>query len=147
MSKNSNFLKTTLDLLESDPEVKSYIYQQILDFNPFVTPETMVMVIARDPKATYAAERPEGESEEETSAYEQEELEMVEQNFKYRIAVILKDGDTSIEAESFHNDILEAIRTAKEKLVGRLIEIQEEIESPQDRLNAIKDASENKQIH
>lgn len=147
MSQNSSFLKTTLDLLESDPEVKSYIYQQVLDFNPFVTPETLIMVIARDPKAAYAVERPEDGSEEETTAHEQQEIELVEQNFKYRIAVVLKDGGTAIEAESFHNDIFEAIRTAKEKLVAQLIEIQEEIESPQDRMNAIKDASDNKQVH
>jgi len=142
MSNDSSFLKTTLDLLETDPEVKSFIYQQIIDFNPFVTPETLVMVIARDPCATYS----EG-SDEEEEYFEDEETASEEKQYKYRIAVILKEGENSIEAEAFHDDIFEAIRLAKDRLIDRLLEIQEEVESPQDRINAIKDASENKQIH
>ena len=47
MSQDSNFLKNTVDLLESDPEIKSYIYQQILDFNPFVTPEMRDKVVGK----------------------------------------------------------------------------------------------------
>lgn len=151
MSQNSNFLKTTLDLLETDPEVKSYIYQQILDFNQFVTPETLVMVVARDPHKVYSEDLTEDDFNEEDSEYfeaqQASEQEFVEQNYNYRIAIVLKDGDSSIEAEAFHDDIFEAIRLAKESLVSRLLEIQEEIESPQERMNAIKDASDNKQIH
>ena len=151
MSQNSNFLKTTLDLLETDPEVKSFIYQQILDFNPFVTPETLVMVIARDPNISYLSEvADEDISEEDSEFFEQHRLEeesAISSQFKYRIAVILKDGDGQIEAEAFANDIFDAIRSAKDRLVERLVQIQEEIESPQERMNAIKDASENKLIH
>jgi ribosome-associated translation inhibitor RaiA len=151
MSQNSNFLKTTLDLLETDPEVKSYIYQQILDFNQFVTPETLVMVVARDPHKVYSEDFSEEDFNEEDSEYfetqQASEQEFVEQNYNYRIAIVLKDGDSSIESEAFHDDIFEAIRLAKESLVARLLEIQEEIESPQERMNAIKDASDNKQIH
>jgi hypothetical protein len=33
----------------SNNEIQSYIYQQIAEFEPFITPETLVMVIARDP--------------------------------------------------------------------------------------------------
>lgn len=142
MSNDSSFLKTTLDLLETDPEVKSFIYQQIIDFNPFVTPETLVMVIARDPRATYAHG-----SDEEEEFLEDDETSDEAKEYKYRIAVILKEGENSIEAEAFHDDIFEAIRLAKDRLIERLLEIQEEVESPQDRINAIKDASENKQIH
>jgi hypothetical protein len=139
MSQKTNFLKNTLDLLEADPEVKSFIYQQILDFNPFVTPETLVMVIARDPKAAYEPEQDTHDFSDEATASDQ--------NCKYRIAVILKDGDTSIECEAFENDIFDAIRLAKDRLVARLVEIQNEIESPQDRLNAIKEANDNKLVH
>ncbi len=136
MSQDSSFLKTTLETIETDPEVKSFIYQQTLDFNPFVTPETLVVVLARDPGQTY--DNIEDESAEEVP---------MEEVFNYRIAIVLKDGDSSIEAEAYHNDIFDAIRLAKEQLLARLIEIQEEIENPQDRLSAIKDAQENKQIH
>lgn len=134
-----NFLKNTLDLLEADPEVKSFIYQQILDFNPFVTPETLVMVVARDPKAVY-------EPEQDTHDFS-EDISASDRKCKYRIAVVLKDGDTSIECEAFENDIFDAIKLAKDRLVARLIEIQNELESPQERLNAIKGASDNKLVH
>jgi ribosome-associated translation inhibitor RaiA len=142
MSNDSSFLKTTLDLLETDPEVKSFIYQQIIDFNPFVTPDTLVMVIARDPGASYT-----NSVDEEDEFYDDDETLAELKKYKYRIAVILKEGENSIEAEAFHDDIFEAIRLAKNQLIDRLLEIQEEVESPQDRINAIKDASENKQIH
>lgn len=146
MSNDTNFLKNTVDLLESDPEIKSYIYQQILDFNPFVTPETLVMVIARDPKAMYPSELS-NEEDLDLTDYKQPEQEASAVEYKYRIAVILKDGDSAIEAEAFHDDVFEAIRLAKEKLVTRLVEIQEELENPSDRIKAIQEARDNTQIH
>lgn len=149
MSQDSSFLKNTVDLLESEPEIKSYIYQQILDFNPFVTPETLVMVVARDPSTLYANEaRPEAEEEGfEIGSQHSNEEESVAGQFKYRIAIILKDGESAIEAEAFNNDIFEAIRLAKENLVARLIKIQEEMEKPADRIKAILEATDNTQIH
>lgn len=176
MSQNSNLLKNTIDLLETDPEIKSYIYQQIHDFTPFITPETLIMVIARDPKAIYSpALKQQYATDDATESgptdkiggsitesinltedaddtdsavnYELEEQEAVAANYKYRIAIILKEGDSAIEAEAFHNDVFEAIRLAKEKLVERLVSIRDEIESPQDRIRAIKDASDNSQVH
>jgi hypothetical protein len=158
MLQKSSFLKNTLDLIETDPEIKSYIYQQILDFNPFVTPDTLVMVIARDPKATYSkltAEQKTAFDHLQEESYEDEIFEAEEDDeisedltkLKFRIAIILKDGENSIEAEAFDNDIFNAIRIAKEALIKKLVEIQEEVESPQDRMMAIQLASENKPIH
>lgn len=140
MSQKRNFLKNTLDLIENDAEVKSYIYQQIMDFTPFVTPETLVMVIARDPNGVYTTQNPD-------EAVAVDEVDASVRNFKYRIAVVLKDDDTSIEAEAFADNIYEAIYQAKENLVAQLIEIQNEIENPQERMDAIQQASENKPIH
>ncbi|MBC7421548.1 MAG: hypothetical protein H7328_12545 [Bdellovibrio sp.] len=140
MSQKKNFLKNTLDLIESDTEVKSYIYQQMMDFNPFVTPETLVMVIARDPNGVYTSQNPD-------EASENEDQNAGVSDFKFRIAVILKDKDTSIEAEAYDNDIFAAIRLAKENLLSQLIEIQNELESSQDRLRAIQQASDHKPVH
>ena len=141
MSRKFDFLKNTLDLIENDAEVKSYIYQQIMDFGPFVTPETLVMVIARDPHGIYNAQNPDQAIDtEETSVNSTHD-------FKYRIAVVLKDEETSIEAEAYDNNIFEAIRLAKDHLLNRLIEIQNELESPQERMNAIQQASDNKPVH
>lgn len=162
MSNDSSFLKNTLDLIENDPEIKSYIYQQIQDFNAFVTPETLVMVIARDPLGRY--DQPETETistdmdipqSQLTAEFEDDDGDFIDEDeitdemrkSRYRIAVVLKDGEHAIEAESFNDDIFEAIRISKEALIQKLIEIQEEIESPKDRMIAIQQASENKPIH
>ncbi len=155
MSHDSSFLKNTLDLIENDPEIKSHIYQQILDFNTFVTPETLVMVIARDPLGHYEKndQVTNDDTDEvydhefEATSVEDEDITDEMRKCKYRLAIVLKDGDHSIESECFHDDIFEAIRVAKESLIVKLIEIQNEIESPQERLNAIQQASENKSIH
>lgn len=149
MAHDSNFLKNTLDLLEADPEVKSYIYQQITDFNPFVTPETLVMVIARDPQTPDDNEDSDELSEDDSFIEVLTEKDSAEDltKYKYRIAIVLKEGDSSIEAEAYHDDIFEAIRLAKEALIERLLAIQEEVESPQDRMKAIKEASDNKIVH
>jgi ribosome-associated translation inhibitor RaiA len=86
----------------------------------------------------------------EDEIFEAEEDDEISEDLtklKFRIAIILKDGENSIEAEAFDNDIFNAIRIAKEALIKKLVEIQEEVESPQDRMMAIQLASENKPIH
>ncbi len=161
MSNDSSFLKNTLDLIENDPEIKSYIYQQIQDFNAFVTPETLVMVIARDPLGRYdqpefepvssdmeaAPNQAAEEFEDDGDFIDEDEITDEMRSSRYRIAVVLKDGEHAIEAESFNDDIFEAIRLSKEALIVKLLEIQEEVENPKDRMIAIQQASENKPIH
>ncbi len=129
MSKKRNNgkpLESTLNLIETDPEVKSFIYQQISEFAPYVTPETLVLVLARDPLA-------------------QEEIEVSADNF--RIAIVLKEDEASIEAEAYSPNIFDAIRLAKESMISRLSEIQNKVENSKDRLKAIKDAGNNSQVH
>lgn len=46
----SNLPNRTVELLEQDPEVKSFIYQQIVDLEPFVTEKTVVAFVAKDAK-------------------------------------------------------------------------------------------------
>ncbi len=141
MSNKKNFLKNTLDLIENDAEVKSYIYQQIMDFSPFVTPDTLVMVIARDPEGDYGSHNLAHKVELDIATKESIK------NCQFRIAIILKDDDTSIESEAYDNDIFNAIRLAKEILVDRLIVVQNEVENSQERTNAIQQATDNKPIH
>ncbi len=116
-------------------EIQSYIYQQIAEFEPFISPETLVLVIARDPNQM-------GEENSENFEFETNEQKSI-----HRIAIILKEDDASIEAEAIHDNIFEAIRFAKENLLRKLIEIQNEVENPKERMNAIQQASSNEQIH
>ena len=135
MSLNSNFLKTTSELIETSLEVKSFIHQQILDFSPFITPETLVVVIARDPKYL--------DAEDDNDLTDKSKSKL----FNYRIAIVLKEDDSSIEAEASHDDIFEAIKLAKELLILQLIEIQSEMETSQERLVAILQAANTNQVH
>ena len=130
-------LKDTLSLIETDPEVKSFIYQQINEFAPYTTEETNVIVLARDPEDAYA-------NEDHVIASDYDSLE---DHYAYRIAIVLKEADATLEAEGFGHDVYDAITAAKEAMLGRLSELAEEVESPQDRLKAIQQACENNQIH
>lgn len=140
MSSNVNFLKTTTDLIETNPEIKSYIYQQILEFDPFVTPETVILVLARDPNRIEA-------DSDNLETFKDHASENIQKRNLHRIAIILKEDEGSIEAEAFHEDIYQAIKLAKEKLVADLIEIQNEVENPNERLKAIQQAGNTSQIH
>lgn len=136
MSSNYSLLKTTTDLIETSLEIKSFIHQQIFDFSPFITPETLIVVIARDPQGHDADDEIETVTEIITP-----------RALKHRIAIVLKEADSSIEAEARHDDIYEAIKIAKESLVSQLLEIQHEMESSQDRLVAIQNAKEKNTRH
>lgn len=130
-------LQDTLHLIETDPEVKSFVYQQINEFSPYVTPETNVVVLARDAEDAYA------DDEHVISS----DFESADNHYLYRIAIVLKEEDATLEAEGFGHDIYDAINAAKEAMLQRLSELQAEVESPQDRLNAIQQATENTQVH
>ena len=116
---------------DSNNEIQSYIYQQIAEFQPFVTPETLVMVVARDPRR-----------QNEEQPYTTDDEKQI-----HRIAIVLKQDDTSIEAEASHDNIFQAIRFAKENLLKKLIQIKDEVDDSCDRLQAIQNASANEQIH
>jgi len=131
-----NPLIDTLDLIETNLDVKSYIYQQINDLNPYVTEETTIMVMARDPYEAYKDENHLLSAEADS-----------EEKFPYRIAIVLKEDDGTLEAEGFGFDIYDAIRYAKEAMLHRLSELQEEVESPQDRMRAIQQAVDNSKVH
>lgn len=130
-------LTDTLYLIETDLEVKSFIYQQINEFTPYVTPETNVIVLARNPEDAYADE----------NHVISQDYDSIEDHYPYRIAIVLKENEATLEAEGFGRDIYDAITAATEAMLHRLFEIHDEVESPQDRLNAIQQACENPQIH
>lgn len=126
--------KNPATLIETDPEVKSFIYQELAELNPYVSPQTVIMVIARDPKEPL---------EIDDDNYELAQAE----KYAHRIAIVLEEDGASIEAESFNNDIFDAIRTAKSILISRLAELQEEAETPNERAELINSYSSNGQLH
>lgn len=137
MSSHSKYLKQTTGLLEANMEIKSYIHQQILDFEPFITAETTILVIARDPHL----------NESEFDNGQVDEAQVKKPKAAHRIVIILKEDDSTIEAEAFDDDIFQAIKKAKENLVVQLLAIQNEIENSQERLEAIQLASGLNRVH
>lgn len=114
--------KSSFDLNNVTPEVKSYIYQTILEFEPYTTPETVVAVVAKDPLKLISQLEADGQDCDRT------ELKRM-----YRISISLMEDGAKIEEEGLAEDIYDAIKMAKEKLIAVLSEIQDNVVSSQDR--------------
>lgn len=133
---NRNQTELTLEL-DENPEIRSFVYQQILEFEPYVTPQTIVAVIAKDPQKVRARLRSEGI-----------EISKNELSQMYRIAITLKEDGSQIQEEALHSDIYEAIKLAKQKLIQKLEAIQEQVLSQTERIEQINQAlGNNSQIH
>ncbi|MES3039140.1 MAG: HPF/RaiA family ribosome-associated protein [Bdellovibrionota bacterium] len=125
-----------LQHIETNPEVKSYIYQLIAEFEPFVTPETVVAVVAKDPKKLAKKLREQGD-----------EMEPSKLARMHRISIILKDNETQIQAEAVSENIYDAIKLAKEKLVAHLAAIQDVIQTNAERTAQINSALNSHLLH
>ncbi len=128
--------KSPPDLSHLGPEVKSYVYQTIMEFEPFTTPNTVVAVIAKDPLKLIP------QYEENGIEYNKDEL-----RHKWRICITLSEDGDKIEEEALHEDVFVAIRMAKEKLLLMLTEIQNNVISNQDRTQQINTALQNSTVH
>jgi ribosome-associated translation inhibitor RaiA len=132
----ANLLNPAIELLEDSPEVKSYIYQQISEFEPYVTPQTVIAVISKNPRRLALQYEAEGK-----------EFDMEDLASHFRISITLTDGDAKITAEGLDKNIFAAIRFAKENLLRKLVAIQDKIVSQQERNMAIHHALQNTMIH
>ena len=126
----------TIKLIKDNPDVKSYIYQQIAEFDGFVTPDTTITVVARDPLKL-------------ALQYEAEGKEYTKAGLKklYRIGIVLQEGDAKVEAEGVHENIFKAVAMAKDNLLEKLIEIQDSVVSQQDRLIEINHFLQHPNLH
>lgn len=136
----SDLLNPGLELLEialeDSPEVKSYVYQQIAEFKPYVTPQTVVAVISKDPTKLALQYEAEGKK------FEAEDLKSL-----YRISISLREGKAKIIAEGVDKDIFVAIRIAKDILLKKLAAIQDSVVTQQERNMEIHHALQNTMIH
>lgn len=123
-------------MIQNNLDVKSFIYQQIAEFQPFVTPTTVAAVVAKDPlKLSHV----ESNIAHPTADFNLSNL--------HRISIHLRDNDSQIHEEAVHENIFEAIRLAKVKLLGRLVEIQDKVISKEDRIQELHLALQNNQKH
>ncbi len=128
--------KSELELKDLGSEVKSYVYQTILDFEPYTTPETVVSVTAKDPLKLISKLEANGID------YDRTELKKM-----HRISISLTEDGAKIEEEALHEDIFTAIRQAKDKLLVILAEMQDQAITNQDRTAQINTALSNGTIH
>ncbi len=125
------------DRLAVSPEIRSYIYQAMLDFEPFATPNTAIHVVSKNP-LNLLTDVPD-DLKNTTFSFDRKKLPPENVLSKmYRIGISLTEGDQQIESESLHEDIYEAIRLAKDHLVKTLSQIQDAAISHQDRLAQIQ---------
>lgn len=133
----SNLVNPTLAaVLDENPEIRSFIYQQIVDFENYVTPETMVSVMAKDPLKLKSKLEAEGET---VSSHKLSKM--------FRISIVLKEDETKLQEEGLHEDIFEAIKMAKSKLIKKLEAIQDQVISQQERIEQINQALTNPNVH
>lgn len=132
----ANLLNPAIALTEDSPEVKSYIYQQISEFEPYITPETIVEVISKDPTKLALQYESEGKP-----------FDLDDLRSHFRISISLTEGDAKINAEGVDKDIFTAIRVAKNSLLQKLQAIQDNVVSQQEHNLAIHQALQNNLIH
>lgn len=129
-------LQSKLELDDVSPEIKSYIYQTISEFEPFTTPATLVAVISRDPLKLIS------QLEANGVEYDRTELKKM-----YRISISLSEDGAKLEEEGLNEDIYQAIKIAKDKLLKVLTEMQDSAISSQDRTIQINDALASGTVH
>ncbi|HPI39193.1 MAG TPA: ribosome-associated translation inhibitor RaiA [Pseudobdellovibrionaceae bacterium] len=115
----NNAQLTTLKIINADPELRSYIYQQLSELDPFVTPTTQILVLSKEPK----------------------------NKSQHRLSIVMSENGTQIQAEATHKDIYHCVRQAKQKLFKQLVAIQDEVISNQERLIQIEMAGTQNSIH
>lgn len=115
-AKESALNRPTADgfSVENDPELKAYIYQQLVDLQPFLTPESQVAVLV-------------GHEESEDGAREEHALTLVATLGEYRL-----------EATAQSEDIYEAFMSAKSKMLLQLEELYASSVDTTDRDNEIQ---------
>ena len=133
--ENPSF-KPKIEVSNIDPEVKSYIYQSLAEFEPFITPNTLITVVAKDPLRLIS------QFEAEGVGYDRAELKVLN-----RISIYLTEDGNKLEEEGLHADIFQAISLAKGKLLKTLNEIQDNVISSQERVVQINMARQNGSIH
>ena len=124
MSKNLN---SQTELLENNPEVTSYIYQQITEFEPYISSETVFAVVAKDPTQLENLTEIPGDIRDKKALKKM-----------FRISMSLTENGTTIEAEGVASDIFSAIKQAREKLSVHLAAIHDSMVSQKEREKEIE---------
>lgn len=110
--------------VENDPELKAYIYQHLVDLQPFLAPESQIAVMIGK------NERDDGSANE------------------HALTLVATLGDFSLEAEGQDEDVYQAFILAKRKMLTQLEDWYASSVDTNERDNEIQAVIENRhQIH
>lgn len=125
-----------LQNLAENPEVKSFIHQMTLDFLPYVTPSTVISVVAMDATLLQKKLRKSGKfvSKEKLAEY-------------HRIQLSLIDEGARISSEGLDKNIYVAMKKAKEKMLSHLAQIQNSVMSEKERVAQLRLAQQTRRTH
>lgn len=131
------------DLTQNDPEVdlevslevKAYVYQTIMEFQPYITPSTTVSVILKDPLDLIKKYKDSPEELEKLPPTK--ELKNM-----WRVEIALQEDGAKMKSEGLSDDIFESIRIAKDLLVNELGQIQNSVVSSSERAIQLSSAKQ-----
>lgn len=99
---------------EMDPELKAYIYQHLMDIQPYLLANAQVAVLVQRA------------DDDEVSQSENEDPD-------YVVTLVATLNEGRMEAEGQHGDIYEAFNKAKDAMIHQLAEIQNSMMDPAER--------------
>ncbi len=108
-----------LRIMESSAEVKSFIYQQIQDLEPFITSRGSIAVISK-----------------------KDDPDVLANPDLYKIIITIKEDQGVMEEHGLSLNVYEAIIIAKNKLFNKLSQMYDEVVSQNDRTAQIEHAKQ-----
>lgn len=117
-----------VEAIQNDREFKAHVYQQLVDLQPFLSPDSQVAVIVNI-----------GQDDE---ADDDEVSENLETN--YALTLIATLGDYRLEAQGRNADLYEALGIAKRKMLQQLDEVFNSAIDSNERNSEIDDLMQGK---
>lgn len=117
------------EVRSEDPELRAFIYQQIQEFRPYISLNTVIEIVEKDIKGLLKNLELEGV-----------DVDPNEFEGKTRVMIKLTENQSNIEVEGLGEDVFSAIGEAKLKMIKVLQEIQNEVVSQNERLQEINRA-------
>ena len=105
---------------QQSPELKAFIYQQVLDLQPYTTSTTTVGVVLDESESDRLLRA--------KKTWEEEPL---------RVTLVMKDGEAQLSAVGEGSNVYEAISQAKKHLLNQLILVQDSVVSSKERAQEI----------
>ncbi len=121
--------ENAVEAIQNDREFKAHVYQQLVDLQPFLSPDSQVAVIVNI-----------GQDDDA------DEDEIIDESSEpnYALTLIATLGDYRLEAKGRNPDIYEALGIAKRKMLQQLDEVYNSAIDSNERISEIDDLMQGK---